>query len=57
MYRKCTSHLGFGLEAGPGDFIFIPAYAPHCGTNPSSDEPSQLVLFRTPDNIIVNLEK
>ena len=42
------------VEAGPGDFLFIPANTPHMGVNPY-DEPWQAVLSRSPDNIIVNL--
>ena len=43
------------VEAGPGDFLFVPAYVPHIEENPY-DEPQQAVLSRSPDNIVVNLE-
>ena len=42
------------VEAGPGDFLFVPAYLPHIEANPY-DEPQQAVLARSPDNIVVNL--
>ena len=42
------------VEAGPGDFLFVPAFVPHIEENPY-DEPQQAVLSRSPDNIVVNL--
>ena len=42
------------VEAGPGDFLFVPAYVPHIEANPY-DEPQQAVLARSPDNIVINL--
>ena len=44
------------VEAGPGDFIFVPAWLHHIEANPSPDEPMESVLSRSPDNIVVNLE-
>ena len=42
------------VEAGPGDFLFVPAHIHHVEANPY-DEPFQGVLARGPDNIVVNL--
>jgi uncharacterized RmlC-like cupin family protein len=42
------------VEAGPGDFLFVPPYLPHIEANPY-DEPQTAVLARSPDNIVVNL--
>ena len=42
------------LEAGPGDFLFVPAHTPHIEGNPF-DEPCTVALARSPDNIVVNL--
>jgi uncharacterized RmlC-like cupin family protein len=42
------------IEAGPGEFLFVPAHIPHIEANPY-DEPSHVVLSRSPDNIVVNL--
>ena len=42
------------IDAGPGDFIFVPANAPHIEGN-VTDEPAEAVLSRGPDNIVVNL--
>ncbi len=42
------------VEAGPGDFIFVPAHFPHIEGN-VADEPAEAVLSRSPDNIVVNL--
>jgi len=43
------------VEAGPGDFLFVPAWAPHIEVNPSPDESSEVIVARGPDNIVVNL--
>ena len=42
------------VEAGAGDFLFVPAHVHHIEANPC-DEPFQAVLARGPDNIVVNL--
>lgn len=42
------------VDAGPGDFIFVPANTPHIEGN-VTDEPAEAVLSRGPDNIVVNL--
>ena len=42
------------VEAGPGDFIFVPAHFDHIEGNPY-DEPAEAVLSRGPDNIVINL--
>ena len=42
------------VDAGPGDYIFVPAHLPHIEGN-VTDEPAEAVLTRSPDNIVVNL--
>ena len=42
------------IDAGPGDFIFVPAHMPHIEGN-VTDEPAEAILSRGPDNIVVNL--
>ena len=42
------------IEAGPGDFIFVPANTPHIEENPY-DEEQEGILCRAPDNLVVNL--
>lgn len=42
------------IEAGPGDFLFVPAHTPHIEENPY-DEEMVAVLCRAPDNIVQNL--
>jgi uncharacterized RmlC-like cupin family protein len=42
------------VEAGPGDFLFVPPHTPHIEANPY-DEPHTAVLVRAPDNIVINL--
>ena len=52
-------HYGDGfeqyVEAGPGDFLFVPPHLPHIEANPY-DEPFEVILCRSPDNIVINLE-
>ncbi|HEY8491763.1 MAG TPA: cupin domain-containing protein [Dehalococcoidia bacterium] len=43
------------VEAGPGDFIFVPAGLPHIEANASDAEPAEVLAARSPDNIVVNL--
>ncbi len=42
------------VDAGPGEFIFVPAHLHHVEAN-VTDEPAEAVLTRGPDNIVVNL--
>ena len=42
------------IEAGPGDFLFVPAHTPHIEENPYDDE-MVAILCRAPDNIVQNL--
>jgi uncharacterized RmlC-like cupin family protein len=42
------------VEAGPGDYLFVPANTPHIEGNPY-DEPAEAIVSRSPDNIVVNL--
>ena len=43
-------------EAGPGDFVFIPAHTVHQGSNASAAYPTVWVVTRSnPDPIVVNL--
>ncbi len=44
------------VEAGSGDFIFVPAHFNHIEGNPY-DEPAEAVLSRGPDNIVINLDE
>jgi uncharacterized RmlC-like cupin family protein len=44
------------IEAGPGDYIYVPPFVPHREENPSPDEVAVVVLARsTQDAIVVNL--
>lgn len=44
------------VEAGPGDFLFVPAHTNHIEANPY-DEPMECIVSRSPDNIVVNLDE
>jgi uncharacterized RmlC-like cupin family protein len=44
------------VEAGPGDYIYVPPFVPHREENPSPDEETVVVLARsTQEGIVVNL--
>lgn len=44
------------IDAGPGDFVFVPPFTPHREENPSTDEPAVVVIARsTQEAIVVNL--
>jgi uncharacterized RmlC-like cupin family protein len=49
--------MEFEQEVEPGDFIYVPAFAPHQEINHSGDTPSQWVIVRnSQEPIVVNLE-
>ena len=51
------ARLEFVAEAGPGDFIHVPAYVPHQEINASADETLSCVLVRSgQEPIVVNLD-
>jgi len=43
----------FFAEAGPGDFIYVPAYVPHQEINASTEESLQCVLVRSDQELVV----
>jgi uncharacterized RmlC-like cupin family protein len=44
------------IEAGPGDYVYVPPWVPHREENPSSDEEAVVVLARTTQEaVVVNL--
>jgi uncharacterized RmlC-like cupin family protein len=50
-------HLEFVDEAGPGDFVYVPPYAPHQELNARTDIPVEAVLVRSgQEPIVVNLD-
>src|ERR1700744_3647384 len=49
-------HREHVVEAGPGDFVFIPAHTVHQEINASADKPTVWAVTRSnPDPIVVNL--
>ena len=49
--------LEFTAEAGPGDFIYVPAFVPHQEINASDDEPLECILVRSGgEAVVVNLD-
>jgi uncharacterized RmlC-like cupin family protein len=54
---KWGERLEFTAEAGPGDFIYVPPYAPHQEINASDEEPLSCVLVRSgQEPVVVNLD-
>jgi uncharacterized RmlC-like cupin family protein len=43
------------LEAGPGDYIFVPPFAPHREENPSGEEAVVVISRSSQEAIVVNL--
>ena len=44
------------IETSPGDYVFVPPFAPHREENPAADEEAVVVIARsTQDAIVVNL--
>jgi uncharacterized RmlC-like cupin family protein len=41
----------------PGDFLFVPPYAPHIEVNMSETLAAEFIVARSPDNIVVNLDE
>ncbi|HKD66023.1 MAG TPA: cupin domain-containing protein [Candidatus Binataceae bacterium] len=49
--------LEYQDEAGPGDFIYVPAWVPHQEINASPNEPLECVLVRSDsESVVVNLD-
>lgn len=45
------------IEAGAGDFIYVPAYIVHQEINASSSEPVEMIVSRSSqENIVVNVD-
>jgi uncharacterized RmlC-like cupin family protein len=45
------------IETSPGDYVFVPPYAPHREENPNPDEEAVVVIARTTQEaIVVNLD-
>jgi uncharacterized RmlC-like cupin family protein len=44
------------VEAGPGDFMYVPPHVPHIEAN-EWDEEFEGILVRSPENIVVNLDE
>ena len=44
------------LEAKPGDYIFVPPYAPHREETPGTDEAIVVIARSSQEGIVVNLE-
>jgi uncharacterized RmlC-like cupin family protein len=45
------------IDLEPGDFVHVPPHVPHIEGNLSETEPMEWLTARTPDNIVVNLDR
>lgn len=55
IYREGQAEVR--LEAGPGDFIYVPPDVPHVESNETATEPAVVVIARsTQEAIVVNLD-
>ena len=43
------------IEAGPGDYIFVPPYVPHREENPTDEEAVVIIARSSQEGIVVNL--
>src|ERR1700761_4496211 len=51
------AHLEFVDEAGPGDFVYVPPFAPHQELNARRDQPVEAVIVRSgQEPVVVNLD-
>lgn len=56
VYRDPASDQIVRLETSPGDFVWVPPFAPHREENPSADTEAVVVIARsTQEAIVVNL--
>jgi uncharacterized RmlC-like cupin family protein len=54
---RFSDNLEKVVEAGPGDFIFVPAHAVHQEINARDDESVEMIVVRSsPENIVVNVD-
>jgi uncharacterized RmlC-like cupin family protein len=44
------------LEAGPGDYIFVPPFVPHREENPGDEEAVVVIARSSQEAVVVNLE-
>ncbi|HVX19787.1 MAG TPA: cupin domain-containing protein [Acidimicrobiales bacterium] len=44
------------IEAGPGDYVFVPPYLPHREENPGTEEAFVILARSTQESIVVNLD-
>lgn len=56
VFRDPASGSVVRLEAGPGDYVWVPPHVPHREENPSPDTEAVVVLARsTQEAIVVNV--
>jgi uncharacterized RmlC-like cupin family protein len=56
MFRDPAGGSLIRLEAGPGDYVWVPPYVPHREENPSPDAEAVVVIARsTQEAIVVNV--
>jgi uncharacterized RmlC-like cupin family protein len=53
LRMRWGDQLAYVADAGPGDFLYVPPYAPHQEINPSPDEACTCVIVRSAQEAIV----
>jgi uncharacterized RmlC-like cupin family protein len=57
VFRDPATGADVRLEAGPGDYVWVPPWVPHREENPSADETAVIVLARsTQEAIVINVD-
>jgi uncharacterized RmlC-like cupin family protein len=58
VFRDPASGEVTRLEAGPGDYVWVPPWVPHREENPSPDQAAVVVIARsTQEAIVVNVDE
>jgi uncharacterized RmlC-like cupin family protein len=53
----CGDGLGEQLDAGPGDFVWVPPHVVHVEMNTTDDEPVRMVVARsTQETLVFNVD-
>jgi uncharacterized RmlC-like cupin family protein len=55
VFVFAEGHEEIRLETGPGDYIFVPPYAPHREENPGAEEAVVVIARSSQEGIVVNL--
>ena len=57
VFVFCEGDRERRIETSPGDYVFVPAFAPHREENPSGEEAAVILARSTQEAIVVNLSR